>query len=116
MPFNHWEEELKKPSLKEPSFKAKYQWLKPMLVFTKCEFRGLDKRDYYEPPKYDEWDYQAWNIPPSRRGFCTDYYVDLAKCHAYNQGLHQFSRKSLLTRSDLCWKMSDNYENCKKVL
>ncbi len=37
---NHWEEELKKPSLKEPRFKPKYQWLNQLTAFSKCEFRG----------------------------------------------------------------------------
>jgi hypothetical protein len=40
MVANHWEEELKKPSLKEPPFKPKYQWLYPMTAYSKCEFRG----------------------------------------------------------------------------
>jgi hypothetical protein len=37
---NHWEEELKKSSLKEPPFKSKFNWLRPITAMTKCEFRG----------------------------------------------------------------------------
>ena len=76
----------------------------------------MDKRDYYEAPKYDEWDYQAWNLSPSNRGFCTDYYVDLSKCHAFVEAAFPFARMSLLRRTDYCWKINDNYENCKRNL
>jgi hypothetical protein len=37
---NHWEEELKKASLKEPPFKSKLKWLNPITAFSKAEFRG----------------------------------------------------------------------------
>jgi hypothetical protein len=37
---NHWAEEIKKPSLKEPPFKSKFQWLKPITAFTRLEFKG----------------------------------------------------------------------------
>ena len=37
---NHWTEELKKESLKEPPFKPKSQWLNPLITYSKGEFRG----------------------------------------------------------------------------
>ena len=45
---NHWAEELKKESLKEPELKPKSQWLKPLIIYSKGEFRGkiLVKKDW----------------------------------------------------------------------
>jgi hypothetical protein len=57
----------------------------------------------------------AWNLNPSDRGMCADYYVDLQKCRAYMAAKYPWGRMSILKRSDYCWKISDNYENCKKV-
>jgi hypothetical protein len=40
--LNHWEQELLKPSLKEPPFKKKNEWIKPLTIFHTLAFRGID--------------------------------------------------------------------------
>lgn len=115
---NHWENELQKPSLKEPPLKSKWLWLKPLTVYHSLEFRGLDKRDYYEPPEYDAWDHQVWNTPPTSRFIkkCANYQMDLNKCHRYLKAEFPFVKTSFNKRHDYCWKIQDNLSNCKRVL
>jgi len=38
--LNHWEKELLKPTLKEPGFKSKGEWIKPLTIFHTLAFRG----------------------------------------------------------------------------
>lgn len=40
--LNHWEKELLKTSLKEPAFKPKGEWVKPLTIFHTLAFRGND--------------------------------------------------------------------------
>jgi hypothetical protein len=44
--LNHWEQELLKPSLKEPPFKNKSEWIKPLTIFHTLAFRGKNKDDF----------------------------------------------------------------------
>ena len=115
--LNHWEKELEKPSLAEPLLKSKYFWLKPLTVFHALEFKGLDKRDYYEPPSYDAWDHMAWNTPNQARfdKKCADYYLDLRKCQHYLKSEFRVGKTAFIKRKDYCWKMQDNFANCKRV-
>jgi hypothetical protein len=39
-PKNHWELEIEKHSIKEPTLRSKFQWLKPLTVYHSLEFRG----------------------------------------------------------------------------
>ncbi len=39
--LDYWEEQLKRPSLKEPAMKTKYYWLKPLTVYHALEFKGI---------------------------------------------------------------------------
>jgi hypothetical protein len=39
--LNHWEQELLKPSLKEPAFKDKSEWINPLTIFHTLAFRGM---------------------------------------------------------------------------
>ena len=39
--LSYWEEELKKPSLKEPPLVSKYKWIRPLTVFHSLAFRGI---------------------------------------------------------------------------
>jgi hypothetical protein len=39
--LNHWEKELLKSSLKEPSFKHKSEWVRPLTIFHTLAFRGI---------------------------------------------------------------------------
>lgn len=43
---NHWEKELEKDSLKEPPFKSKLSWMKPLTHLHALEFRGNFKSIY----------------------------------------------------------------------
>jgi hypothetical protein len=117
VPKNYWEKELEKVSLKEPSLVSKYFWLKPLTMFHSLEFRGLDKRDFYEPQDYDAWDYQAWNIQSIGKfdKRCSNYYVDLKKCHHYLKSEFGFIKQSFIKRTNYCWKQHDNLSNCKRV-
>ncbi len=38
--LNHWEKELLKPTLKEPGFKSKSEWIKPLTIYHTLGFRG----------------------------------------------------------------------------
>ena len=114
---NYWEDQLERSNLKEPNLVSKKFWLKPLTVYHALEFRGLDKRDSYEPHNNDAWDFQAWNTP----GFskfnkkCADYYLDLKKCHHYLKSEFPYVKKSFVERKNYCWKMHDNYTNCKRL-
>ena len=110
---NFWELELKKDSLKEPKLR-KFIWYKPLSIYHTLEFRGLDPRDYYEPPKYDSWDFQAWNVPVDYRNVCGDYYIDYHKCNAYMKKEFPILKVGMIKRPIYCWKMFDNYQNCKR--
>jgi hypothetical protein len=78
---------------------------------------GLDKRDYYEPPNYDAWDYQAWNINHIGRfnKKCGDYFLELKKCHHFLKSEFPILKESLQKRRLYCWKIHDNFNNCKRV-
>jgi hypothetical protein len=75
----------------------------------------LDVRDYYEAPKYDAWDHQAWNVTTTKRSICSEYVVDIHKCQAFLKGYFPIAKRALQKRKDYCWKMYDNYNNCKRV-
>jgi hypothetical protein len=114
---SYWEKELEKPSLKEAPLVSKWNWLKPLTVYHALQFRGLDKRDYYEPQGYDAWDHQAWNTQIGKRSLqqCQDYVLELNKCHRYLKAEFPLLKRSLIKRKDYCWKIQDNYTNCKRV-
>ena len=38
--LNYFEQELQKPSLKEPAYKSKFTWVKPLSAFHTMEFKG----------------------------------------------------------------------------
>lgn len=123
---NHWEEELKKESLKETPLKPKSQWLKPLTIYHSLEFKGkltnlikgLDERDFYKAPEYDAWDYQAWNVLSRNRIIpkCNNYYLDLQKCQHYLKAEFPHVKTSFLNRRNYCWKIHDNYNNCIRTL
>ena len=111
---SYWEKELEKSSLREPPMKAKLQWLKPLSIMHRMEFRGLDKRDFYVPQKHDAYEYQVWNIPSTRRSICPDYYIDYMKCVDHVQNTFYVRNQFAKKKKDYCWKMHDNYVNCKR--
>ena len=111
---SYWETELEKTSLAEPPMKPKITWLKPLSIMHRFEFRGLDKRDYYEPEQHDAWEHQVWNIPSVRRTFCSDYFVDYVKCVDQIQSLFPLRNSAISRKAKYCWKMHDNYVNCKR--
>jgi hypothetical protein len=78
----------------------------------------LDPRDHYTPQKYDTWDHQAWNTQSTKRLIkdCQDYQLDLQKCHRYVKAEFPLLKTSLIKRKDYCWKIQDNFTNCKRVL
>jgi hypothetical protein len=78
----------------------------------------LDKRDYYDPPEYDAWDHQVWNTIKTARltPRCANYQIDLQKCQQFVKAEFPFAKNSLAKRKDYCWKMQDNFTNCKRTL
>jgi hypothetical protein len=88
-----------------------------LTVFHALEFRGLDKRDFYEPQNYDAYDHLAWNTPNQVKfnKRCSDYYMDLLKCQHFLKVEFPIVKTSLIKRRSYCWKMQDNYANCKRV-
>lgn len=76
---------------------------------------GLDKRDYYEPPKYDNWDSQVWNVSSHYKQLCTEYAVDVNKCKSYMNAQFGFGKDGMHQRKNYCWKVFDNLNNCRRV-
>lgn len=78
----------------------------------------MDKKDYYEAPEYDAWDHQAWNTDRYARMIprCANYHIDLQKCQQYLKAEYPLVKTSFIHRKDYCWKIQDNYSNCKRTL
>lgn len=108
----HWTKELEKHSFKEPKLRNKLFWLKPLSVFHRLEYRGIDSRDKYEATYKDEWEMQIWNIPTVKRGPCRDYYVDFIQCTKYLEGHFTFFFNAWTMHGRYCWKPYNNYASC----
>lgn len=104
--------ELSKDSLKEPPMKYKIFWNKPLSLFHKLEFRGIDARDRYKATKKDEWDMQVYNVPTKFRGPCRDYIVDYLACSTSVYTKVLFLNKGVEDATKYCWKPRVNYDAC----
>lgn len=107
-----WTKELERQSLKEPSFKSKLFYNKPLTIFHFFEPKGFDQRDYYQSKTYDEWDAQVWNLPTKRRGKCGEYYLDYTQCTAYVDAHVNLFNFSWMKYGKYCWKQYENFNNC----
>ena len=55
------------------------------------------------------------NIKLSMTEKCADYYLELKKCHHYLKAEFPLVKQSFIKRKDYCWKIHDNFNNCKRV-
>jgi len=109
---NFFSNELKRQSLKEPNFKSKLFFNKPLTIFHILEPKGFDRRDYYKANEFDEWDAQVWNIPTVNRGKCREYYMDYTQCVTYIDAHVNFFNFAWNKYGRYCWKQYENYSNC----